>query len=112
MIIFKKAFISFILTVDLFILARYRDRTVTVPLPYRDRTVSDRSLSSTVHGLTSVTVHRSWVNVRSPFTVHRPPSTVQRPPSYVHRSPFTVFIYLFLKFLLLNNFWVKIRRLV
>ena len=38
----------YIRTVDLFILARYRDRTV-----------SDRSLSSTVHGLTSVTVHRS-----------------------------------------------------
>ena len=37
----------YIRTVDLFILARYRDRTV-----------SDRSLSSTVHGLTSVTVHR------------------------------------------------------
>ena len=46
-------------TVDLLILTRYRDR----PVP-------DRSLSNTVHGSTSVTVHRSSSNIhlhRSPF---------------------------------------------
>ena len=70
----------YIRTVDLFILARYRDRTV-----------SDRSLSSTVHGLTSVTVHRPPFTVhRSPFTVHRSPFTVHRPLFNVHRSPFSV----------------------
>jgi hypothetical protein len=87
-------------TVDLLILARYRDRTVP-----------DRSASSTVHEVTFVSVHRSRANVRhrSAFSVHRPAFTVhrsastvhrssfivQRPPFSVHRSPFNVFSNLF-----------------
>ena len=42
-------------TVDRLILARYRDRSVTAP-----------SLSSTVHGLTSVIVHRSTYFNKNP----------------------------------------------
>ena len=73
------------------------------PLPWssRDRTVTGRSLSTTVHGLTSVTVHRSPFTIqRSSFTVHRSPSTVQRSAFTAHLHRFTnifgiiLFIYL------------------
>jgi len=94
------------ITVDLFILARYRDRTVVVPLLF--------------YGRLFYTVHRSWVNVRHrpPFSVHRSPFTVfrnlflnscsplpftvHRPPFTVHRPPFTVFSNLFLIILLVK----------
>ena len=60
------------ITVDLLSIARYRDHTVP-----------DRSHSTTVHVLTSITFHRSRVNVR-----HRPPLSVHRSRFKVrHRTP-------------------------
>ena len=64
----------------------YRDYS----LPYSNRTLSGRSLSTTVHELTSVTVHRSW--------------------STVHLSAFMRSAFTFRCFFksLLNNFYSKI----
>ena len=79
-----------LLTVDLLILARYRDRTVTIPWPYRDHSVTVPWL---FYGRLFYTVYRPRINVpdRPPFTGQRgPPSTVQRPPSTVQLPPFSV----------------------
>ena len=65
--------IKTLIAVDLLILARYRDRTVTIPLLYRDFFMAICFIPFTVPNRSPFTGQRP-----SPFTVHRPTSTVHR----------------------------------